>query len=353
MSCCAVSLDLKMASRLTVVLVLVLAAGCGARAISPSAPLASSAPSALPVPVPVPALPVPIAAAPAPGIDALKLEVVQVLSVAVTSIALGEGLRIAVLADPPQIGDARGLHGVPLPAALRAKPGEIDESRIFFGRDNEPRIMGSRRSSSGESAIYWRHLANGWRDGREEIGQLGGTTHGGLWGVLGGTDPELVCRAGASCIIKRTTGWTTVPAGPAPRIVALQDGVLWGLDETGIAGIDAHGWSLAIAAPAKSAPRSFWATRGEAWLSTERELFHFQGGAWATLPPPLSEVTAWWGTRADSVWCVGKGGVAHFDGHGFRVAPIAGALHAIQGRSDAEVWLGGDAGLFRVRLLEP
>jgi hypothetical protein len=49
---------------------------------------------------------------------------------------------------------------------------------------------------------------------------------------------------------------------------------------------------------------------------------------------------------------VGNGGVAHFDGHGFRTAAVPGALRAIQGRNDAEVWLGGDAGLFRVRLLD-
>jgi hypothetical protein len=281
------------------------------------------------------------------------LEIVQVLTTKVTSIALGEGSRIAVLADPPQVGDARGLHSLPLPASLHAKSGDVEEAGIFFGRDNEPRIMGSRRSSSGESAIYWRHVATGWRDGREEIGQLGGTTRGGLWGVLGASDPELVCRVGASCIIKRTSGWTTAPAGPAARIVSLQDGVLWGLDATGIAGIDAHGWSLAIAAPAWSAPRSFWATRGEAWVSTERELFHFQGGTWARLAAPLSDVAAWWGARPDSIWLVAQGGVAHFDGHGFRTAALAGALRAIQGRSDGEVWLGGDAGLFRVRLLEP
>jgi len=346
-----------MATRLTVVLVLVLvlAAGCGSRATSPSAPLPAS-PSAPTVPVPALALapaPAPVPApAPAARAGLLNLEVVQVLSDAVSSIALGEGSRIAVLSDPPQVGDARGLRRLPLPKALRAKPGEVDDARIFFGRDNEPRIMGTRRSNSDEGPIYWRHVAAGWRDGREEIGQLGGATQGGLWGVLGNTDPELVCRAGSSCIIKRTTGWTTVPAGPAVRFVTLQDGVLWGLDATGIAGIDAHGWSLAIAAPAGAAARSFWATRAEAWLSSERELLHFQSGAWVTLASPLSEVTAWWGTRPDSVWFVGKGGVAHFDGHGLRTAAVPGALRAIQGRSDAEVWLGGDAGLFRARLLD-
>ena len=114
--------------------------------------------------------------------EPLELDILQVLSTSVTSIALAEGSGIAVLADPPQVGDARGLHRLPLPASLRARPGDSDEARIFFGRDNEPRIMGSRRSSSGESAIYWRHVPAGWRDGREEIGQLGSTTRGGLWG---------------------------------------------------------------------------------------------------------------------------------------------------------------------------
>jgi hypothetical protein len=285
--------------------------------------------------------------APAP----LELEVTQVLTVPVTSIALGDGSRIAVLADAPYIGDARGLRAVPLPPALRAKPGDKDQVQIFFGRDNEPRIMGSRRSASGETAIYWRHAPSGWRDGREEIGQLGGTTQGGLWGVLGAADPELVCRARAQCIIKRTSGWTVAPAGPAPRIVHLQDGVLWGLDASGIAGIDAHGWSIAIPAPTWSDPKTFWATRGEAWVSEDSTLFHDRDSAWTKLPSPVGAVTSWWGQRSDSLWVVGAAGAAHFDGRGFRSVTAHGralpALRVVRGRSDAEVWLGGDAGLFR------
>src|SRR5450432_2145811 len=139
----------------------------------------------------------------------LQVPFESVLAVPVRSIALGEGSRIAVLGDVPYLGDARGLRPLPVPNALRAKPGESDAVRIFFGRDNEPRIMGSRRSAAGEAAIYWRHTSGAWRDGREEIGQLGGSTRGGLWGVLGSLDPELVCRVNVVCIIKRTSGWTT------------------------------------------------------------------------------------------------------------------------------------------------
>ena len=238
--------------------------------------------------------------------------------------------------------------GRTLPAALRAKPGEVDDARIYFGRDNEPRIMGTRRAGSAETPIYWRHTAAaGWRDGREEIGQLGGPAHSGLWGVLGSADPELVCRAGAQCIIKRTSGWKTAPAGAEPRNVTLQDGVLWGLDASGISGIDAHGWALSIPAPAWTAPRAFWATNGAAWVSTEHEVFRFHEGAWSTLPLPFAEVTSWWGRTAESVWVVGNGGIARFDGHGFRTSSVPGQMRIITGRANGEIWFGGDGGLFR------
>ncbi len=279
----------------------------------------------------------------------LKLTLSQLLSVPVSAIALGEGTRIAVLADTPYVGDARGLRPLPLPASLRPKASEVDQLGIFFGRDNEPRIMGSRRSEKGDKALYLRHLPNGWRDGREEIGSLGGggPAPGGLWGVLGSADPELVCRAGATCIIKRNSGWTSAPAGAVTRLVTLQNGVLWGLEAGGISGIDARGWTIAISAPAWSEPQAFWATRGEAWVSTAHELFHHREGKWQTVPSPIGQATSFWGTRPDSVWLVGRAGAAHFDGQSFQPVAIAGPLRVVQGRSDAELWFGGEAGLFR------
>ena len=287
--------------------------------------------------------------APAAG-PALDLATVQLLTVAVRSIALAEGSRIAVLADPPYLGDARGLHAVPLPNALRAKPAQDDEAQIYFGRDNEPRIMGTRHSDAGEAPIYFRHTNAGWRDGREEIGQLGGATAGGLWGVLGNADPELVCRVNSLCIIKRTSGWTTTPAGPNARLIQLSAGTLWGLDASGLATIDAHGWSMVAAAPAWSEPRAFWANTGEAWVAAGNELFHLHAGAWSKEPLPVRDAQAFWGVGSDSVWLVGKGGAAHYDGHGWRVLSIAGPLYAVRGRADSDVWLGGDAGLFHASL---
>jgi len=292
--------------------------------------------------------PIPVASPPAPA-SPLKLTLTRLLSVPVTALALGEGTRIAALADTPYVGDARGLRPLPLPLPLRAKPGETERVNIFFGRDNEPRIMGRREGEKGERAVYLRHLPSGWRDGREEIGQLGGPAPGGLWGVLGAADPELVCRTNAICIIKRNSGWTSTKAGTQTRVVTLQDGVLWGLDPSGISGIDAHGWALAIPAPAWTEPEALWATRGEAWVSTAHELYHYRDGKWATVPSPVGHVASFWGTRADSLWVVGSTGAAHFDGQSFRPITIDGPLHVVRGRSDSDLWFGGEAGLFRAQ----
>ncbi|HKO51238.1 MAG TPA: hypothetical protein VJV79_26195 [Polyangiaceae bacterium] len=314
-----------------------------ANASSAKAPATVAAPAAS-VPAAVASAGSPVAS---PPLATFKLALTRLLSVPVSAIALGEGTRIAVLADMPYVGDARGLRPLPLPARLRPTASEVDQLGIFFGRDNEPRIMGSRRGERGERAVYLRHLQTGWRDGREEIGQLGGPAPGGLWGVLGSADPELVCRTDAICIIKRNSGWTTAKAGPVTRLVTLQDGVLWGLEAAGISGIDAQGWSLAIPAPDWSEPRAFWATRGEAWVSSAHELYHYRSGQWQTVPSPVGRVASFWGAGPNSLWLVGSGGAAHFDGQSFRLAELAGPLGVVRGRSDSELWFGGDAGLFR------
>jgi hypothetical protein len=327
---------------------LVLAVDCGARGpaleVTRPPPLArAQAPSA--VASSAPAVPTPSASPLAP----FEVHLVRELEAKVSSIALGDGSRIALLGDTPYAGDARGLRALPLPNALKAKPDEHDDLRVFFGRDNQPRVMGGRLSPTGEASVYWRYTNSGWKDGRDEIGQLGGTTRGKLWGVLGAADPELVCRVSSLCIIKRASGWITAPAGSTPRRVELLGGLLWGLDESGLANIDAHGWSVVIPAPNWSEPRAFWATNGEAWVATERTLFHFHEGVWSDMPPPIAAPSAFWGARADSIWLVGKGGAAHFDGQAWRATSIAGPLTAVNGRSDTELWFGGDAGLFRVR----
>ncbi|HEY4104873.1 MAG TPA: hypothetical protein VGM44_13330, partial [Polyangiaceae bacterium] len=264
----------------------------------------------------------------------------QLLSVPVYSIALAEPAHVAVLADAPYVGDARGLLVIPLPPSLRPKADQRDECRIFFGRDNEPRIMGTRYTNDAEQPIYFRHTSSGWRDGREELGQLASASRGGLWGVLGADDPELVCRAGSVCIIKRASGWTTAPAGATRRSVVLQAGTLWGLDDSGLANIDAHGWTLAIPGPAWTRPTAFWATKEQAWVAASQKLFHYRAGSWSELSAPIAGPRAFWGVSSDSVWLVGAGGAAHFDGKSWHLLSLSGPLEVVAGRAKGELWFG-------------
>ena len=126
--------------------------------------------------------------------------------------------------------------------------------------------------------------------------------------------------------------------------------MLWGLDESGISSIDKQGWAIAIPAPAWHEPTAIWATRGEAWVSAEQQLFHYVEGKWQATRSPIGQVASFWGATRDSIWIAGSAGAAHFDGRGIRKLGLTGPLHAVRGRSDSEVWFAGQGGLFRVRL---
>jgi len=340
------------------VLSLVWVLGCGAHGSQPAlaarpAPPNSSGPTQ-PAAAPAnstPASPASPASSATP--DPLPLDVIRELEVPVWSIALAEGGHVAALGTEPYVRKANGFHALPLPQNLIAKASEHDDAAIYFGRDYEPRVMGTRTSAAGEAPIYWRHTERGWRDGREEIGQLGAANRGGLFGELGNLDPELVCRANAQCIIKRNSGWVTAPAGPTQKRVLLEQGTLWGLDAAGISTIDAHGWAIAIAAPEWHAPGPFWATAGSAWVSSDGALFHYAGGAWQRVPSPIASPAAFWGERVDSLWLVGEGGAAHFDGQVWRRSTLDGPLSAVAGRPDGELWFGGKSGLFRLAARPP
>jgi hypothetical protein len=60
----------------------------------------------------------------------------------------------------------------------------------------------------------------------------------------------------------------------------------------------------------------------------------------------VGQVTSFWGNRPDRVWLAGSAGAALFDGQGFRPVGIQGPLQVVRGRADAELWFGGEAGLF-------
>jgi hypothetical protein len=273
----------------------------------------------------------------------------RVLDRPIRSIALGNPPSVAVLSDQPWVFDAGGWKEVPLPAAHALAP----ESRveIYFGRDNRPRLMGSTLDGAeGSAAIYLRLKAPGWQREPGEIGRLGGLPRGGLFGVLGHDDPEVVCKVDDVCIVKRRTGWTTVPSGPGMPRVFMHDGAVFALHGDRVMTLGDKGWE----APGRAAPWSggtgLWGSpEAGPWVSVagENALYLREGESWTRVSSPVQEPRGLWGTSARDVWVGGKDGLGHYDGVEWRIVRgVPGPLEVVTGSGPEDVWVGGKAGLF-------
>jgi hypothetical protein len=285
--------------------------------------------------------------APLATISGLKFELE--LAAPIRAIALAEPPRVGVLADEPRVRDARGWRSLPLPVALRARAGETEDLGIYFGRDNRLRLMGTRRSSSETTAVYLRWLDTGWRDGRDEIGRLGATKIGGLYGVLGIDDPEVVCRAGDVCIIKRVSGWVTIGAPQNPRLVTIRESKAWSLDEAGVSALEKDAWGTPTG-PKLTAPRSFWTDGDTTWiLSDAGRLTHVTRQGTDEEPAPIQHPVSVFGRSSSEVWLAGEGGVALHDGKVWRLVEGAPTgLRVVLARGGDELWFGGTTGLYRL-----
>lgn len=138
----------------------------------------------------------------------------RVLDAKVRSIALGNDSRVAVLADVPRVFDGRVWLERPVPDAMHP-PSQDDRVNIYFGRDNQPRLMGTRVDSDGKAATTYLRLKSGrWKEEPSELGPLA-SVRGGLYGILGFADPEIVCAAKGLCLIKRLSGWSRTDSDSA------------------------------------------------------------------------------------------------------------------------------------------
>jgi hypothetical protein len=265
----------------------------------------------------------------------------RVLDVPIHSLALGKGTRFAALGADAWLDDGKGKKKLPPPVA------DAKGVEIYFGRDDQPRLMGFL----GQDSVYMRWRGGAWQRGASEIGKLGAGTRAPLFGVLGYDDPEVVCKVGEQCIIKSVTGWQTIPA-PAghPRVVlsgkrafAFEGATLLRLEKDGFRSI---GEGLPF-----TKPSSVWAvSESEIWVSEQSTgaLFHLTGGAWKREASPVAGPRGLWGTSASDVWLAGDGGAAHYDGKLW--SSVRGATQAVEvvtGRSADEVWLAGKSGVWR------
>lgn len=238
---------------------------------------------------------------------------------------------------------------------------ELDASagahlEVFFGRDNEPRLMGytALESGAGYQKRYLRHRRGAWQPALDEIGPLGGAK-GALYGVLGHDDPEVVCLTGLSCIVKRVSGWKTVSAHPAPARVLLGGGSAWALHRDRIERLDESDqkqirWVELTPERAWDEPSGLWDEPGGApWVLEEKNdvLYQLIDGQWRKTRSEVRGPKALAGPSRDDLWLVGTGGAAHFDGRAWSSVPeVLGPLAFVVVAKN-EIWLAGASGVFR------
>jgi len=327
---------------------------------APTSPPASSAPVATtalvassgsslptaPASAPLPAASAPATAAPPP--PPVKLGTFRrELAEPVVSLALGEK-RAAALGDDAWQHEKGAWRKISIPDKFRFQ-GEGAEGRIFFGRDDRPRIMGVRVREGQPAQLYLRHRDGQWRESPGEIGKLADAPRQAMWGVLGHLDPEVVCKVDDQCIIKRLTGWKYFKTGKEHPRVELHNGVAWALKPGSIERLEDDKRWVAVGQPAPfGAPGGVWALGDEAWVSEPGagKLHHWHKGAWSSEASPVAGPRGLWGTRRDDLWLAADGGLAHFDGT--RWSPVEGPegpLAEVYTRG-GEVWAGGKSGVW-------
>lgn len=270
----------------------------------------------------------------------------RVLARACRALALDREPYVAALGDDAvTVLDKRGQHEEKLPEALRGPGLRLG---VFFGRDYRVRVAGSALTATGPEVRYYRSLPGGLKPALDELGPLGGRGGPGLVALLGTADPEIVCRLGQSCLIKRISGWSKASAPSGLERVGLSLGRGWALAGTSLFTLDKD-WSALLQGSWQKADDAF--VRGEQACVVERSasrLHHFDGHAWHSSPSPIAGPRSLWGSE-DSFWVAGDGGAATLQGDAFERIEGVGSIAQVIGRSGQDVWLCGDNGVFRSR----
>lgn len=266
--------------------------------------------------------------------------------------------RVAVLENGTSAGRYRGVRmrdlaaGAPwqdlvLPERLQPTLEQRERLALFFGRDDRPRLMGTRFDADAPAPRYYRYQA-GWRDRTGEIARLEGGV-GTLFGVLGHDDPEVVCKLGEICIIKRLTGWTNVPAPSVEHHVQIAGGGAFAVAPGSALRIDTgdQAWRPISETVPWREPRGLWPFGdGTLWVVGAESLHHWDGERWHSAASPLPGARALWGRAPDDLWLAGQGGLAHYDGTQWSLLmqPRGDFAHIIG--TSTEVWVGGDSGVW-------
>jgi hypothetical protein len=269
---------------------------------------------------------------------------------AVSSIAVGKPPKLASFGAEPYLFDGKAWVERPLAPKDSLGPLDLHDAAIFFGRDNQPRLLGKRSSQQGDGPLYLRHKPRGWAEEPSELGGLASSSTA-LYGILGYDDPEVVCAIGSFCLVKRLSGWKRTPAmGYREQFFLTSEGVY--VERQGqLLWLDDAEWKQVATVP--SGIRALChETPRRAWLTTADNLYLWDldgGEPLAAEPVPVGSATGLLCEREGSLWVTGnKGAAVREADRWFRLDGVEGPLWAIARGHDA-VLVGGKHGLFRVR----
>jgi len=303
---------------------------------------ASAAPATVPAPSPNPGSPAPVTA-----------EFAQERSEPVARLALDKPPHVAALGEKSVfIHDAKGWREVRLPKSVAEAPDA--ELELFYGRDYQVRIVGTHSSAEGPRSVYLRSVPGGLKAAPAELGRLGNSPRGALVAVLGTADPEVVCRPGEVCLIKRLSGWTTLEAPAELSLAAVSHGSGWVVVGKQVLRADREWMALEPKGPWQE-PNMLFAVGERVFVSevSPSRVYELGDGAWKVHDSPVGVVSSIWGIQPEAYWIAGDSGVAYFDGREFRPMPAAPkGTRRILGRSEAEVWFAGVSGLYRLTALK-
>ena len=253
------------------------------------------------------------------------------------------------------IHDAKGWREEALPPALASDTTlELD---VFYGRDYRVRLVGSRGAPGARVPVYLRWLPGGFKPAPEELGRLGARNSGALRALLGTADPEIVCRAGDECLVKRLSGWSRASAPPDLAALAIFAGVGFAIAGKQLLKLDGD-WSSAAPSGGWDHADALFVQGTNVWVveSGPSRLHHFAGAAWQVEPSPLSHPRAVFSVAENGVataplWLASDAGLARLQsGVWSRVSELTRPIATLAGRVGDEVWAGGSEGLFRVRV---
>ena len=261
------------------------------------------------------------------------------------ALALDREPYVAALGDDAvTVTDKRGTHTEALPAALRGAGVDVG---VFFGRDYRVRIAGTAHTPQGDEVRYYRSLPEGLKPALDELGPLGHRGAPGLVAQLGTADPEIVCRPGQSCLIKRVSGWAKASAPAGLSRVGLSLGNGWAIAGSSFFNLGKD-W-LAVSAPSTWQKADDAFVRGSEACVVEHDasrLHHFDGKAWRSSAAPVAGPRSVWGSE-ESLWIAGDGGAAVFSDGAFRKVEGVTGVAQVLGRSIDDVWLCSSQGVFR------